>query len=268
MMAYFPLRFNLWLLLGLAIALLLPILACAMPAAVSDTNNAPTLAPSAAPALVVVGATPVPTGETASVINIIDGDTIDVRLNGRTERVRYIGMDTPERGDFYYSEATEANQQLVEGQEVTLVKDVSETDLYGRLLRYVYLADGTFVNAELVRLGYAQVLTYPPDVRYSELFVQLQQGARMAGRGLWANPEDMPDLVMATAVPLATAPLPEPTYPLSNEAVCDCSGNRYNCGRFATHDEAQACYDYCLPIAGDVHDLDRDGDGFACESLP
>src|SRR5687768_11505921 len=102
MIAQSPLRFNPRLLLGLVIALLLPMMACAMSAAVSDTSNAPTLAPSAAPALVVVGATPVSTGETASVINIIDGDTIDVRLNGRTERVRYIGMDTPERGDFYY----------------------------------------------------------------------------------------------------------------------------------------------------------------------
>jgi micrococcal nuclease len=82
-------------------------------------------------------------------------------------------------------EACDSNRRLVEGKTVYLEKDVSETDQYGRLLCYVFLADGTFVNAELVRLGYAQVSTYPPDVRYQDLFLEMQQEARDSGVGLW-----------------------------------------------------------------------------------
>jgi micrococcal nuclease len=75
----------------------------------------------------------VPDGDLATVTYIVDGDTIDVSIGGTTYRVRYIGIDTPERGDYFFSEATEANRVLVEGQQVILVKDVSETDRYGRL---------------------------------------------------------------------------------------------------------------------------------------
>jgi micrococcal nuclease len=197
--------------------------------------------------------TPAPGAVTARVVNIVDGDTIDVEIEGKTYRVRYIGMDTPERGRPFFSEATEANRQLVEGKTVIVEKDVSDTDRYGRLLLYVYLQDGTFVNAELVRLGYAQVATYPPDVKHQELFVQLQQEAREAGRGLWAEP---------TPASIAT-----PVQ--AQQAVCDCSGNKYNRSHFATHAQAQACYEYCMSIGrGDVHRLDGDSDGSACESLP
>lgn len=126
--------------------------------------------------------------QAATVTQIIDGDTIDVSQDGQEYRLRYIGMDTPERDEPFYREATAANESLVAGQTILLVKDVSETDRYGRLLRYVYLTDGTFVNAELVRLGFAQIATFPPDVRHQALFQQLQQEAREAGRGLWASP--------------------------------------------------------------------------------
>ncbi|MCL4264944.1 MAG: thermonuclease family protein [Anaerolineae bacterium] len=143
------------------------------------------------------------TGDFAAVTRIIDGDTIEVDINGQTYRVRYIGMDTPERGDPYFDEATEANRQLVEGQIVTLVKDVSETDRYGRLLRYLYLSDGTFINAELVKQSYALVATFPPDVRHQELFVQLQQEARDAGSGLWGQ-------AVATLPPASQTPQPSP----------------------------------------------------------
>lgn len=113
-------------------------------------------------------------------------------IDGGTYRVRYIGIDTPEMNDprpdirALAEEATVTNENLVEGQVVELEKDVSETDRYGRLLRYVYVGD-TFVNAELVALGYAQVATYPPDVKYEDLFLQLQTQAQEAGLGLWAN---------------------------------------------------------------------------------
>lgn len=125
--------------------------------------------------------------ERGEVIRVIDGDTIDVRLtNGQVRKVRYIGIDTPERSEDLYIEATRANARLVDGKEVSLVKDVSETDRYGRLLRYVYVGE-TFINAELVRQGYAAAATYPPDVEYADYFVKLAAEAREKGVGLWSG---------------------------------------------------------------------------------
>jgi micrococcal nuclease len=125
----------------------------------------------------------------ALVIRIVDGDTIEVQIDGASYKVRYIGIDTAEVGDPCSAEATAANRQLVEGETVELEKDVSETDRYGRLLRYVYVGD-TMVNAELVHQGFAQVYTYPPDVKYNEEFLDLQREARDAERGCWAVEEE------------------------------------------------------------------------------
>ena len=148
--------------------------------------------------------TPTPERTQAQVVDVVDGDTIRVEIGGQVYTLRYIGIDTPETVhpsepvEWMGPEATEANRQLVEGQTVYLEKDVSETDKFGRLLRYVYLADGTFVNAELVRMGYAQSVTYPPDVKYQDVFVQLQQEAREAERGLW-GPAPVPEPPTPTA---------------------------------------------------------------------
>jgi micrococcal nuclease len=119
-----------------------------------------------------------------AVARVVDGDTIDVAIDGRVRRVRYIGVDTPERGRPLFSEATDANRRLLESS-VMLEQDVSETDRYGRLLRYVWTEAGFMVNAELVRQGFARTVTYPPDVRYVDCFLALQRQAREAGRGLW-----------------------------------------------------------------------------------
>jgi micrococcal nuclease len=108
------------------------------------------------------------------------------------ERVRYIGINTPEtkhptRGvEPYGPEAATANTRLVAGHTVRLEFDVQQRDKYGRLLAYVYVGD-TMINAELVRQGFAQVATFPPNVRYQERFLQLQREARDAGRGLWGR---------------------------------------------------------------------------------
>ncbi|MFC1912043.1 thermonuclease family protein [Chloroflexota bacterium] len=129
--------------------------------------------------------------ESAIVVDVIDGDTIGVDINGSIYRVRYIGIDTPERGQEGYEEATLANAELVSGKVVDLEKDVSETDKYGRLLRYVWTEEG-MVNAVLVESGYAQVSTYPPDVKYQEEFLELQRIAEQTGTGLWAAPRPSP----------------------------------------------------------------------------
>ena len=124
-------------------------------------------------------------------IRVVDGDTIDVLIDGRQLRVRYIGIDTPETVDprrpveCFGREASARNRELVEGKTVGLERDVSETDRFGRLLRYPWV-EGEMVNARLVEEGYATASTFPPDVRYAELFVSLQDEARQARRGLWS----------------------------------------------------------------------------------
>jgi micrococcal nuclease len=129
----------------------------------------------------------------ALVVRVVDGDTIHVRVRNRVEKVRYIGVNTPElhhptrRQEPGGREAHAANRKLVEGKRVRLELDVQSRDRYGRLLAYVWI-DGTMVNAELVRLGFAQVMTVPPNVRHQALFLELQRDAREAGRGLWALP--------------------------------------------------------------------------------
>ena len=124
--------------------------------------------------------------ETATVVRVIDGDTIIIDTG---QRVRYIGIDTPEvypQQEAYGREAWQTNRRLVEGKKVHLERDVSQTDKYGRLLRYVYV-DGVFVNAELVRQGLAEAKAYPPDIKYQDILEQLEKEARQARRGMWAK---------------------------------------------------------------------------------
>jgi len=127
----------------------------------------------------------------AYVVRIVDGDTIEVNIGGGSYRVRYIGIDTPETGQPGGEEATIVNAELVAGRTVYLEKDISETDRYGRLLRYVWVEEG-MVNALLVARGYAQVATYPPDVKYQQEFLELQRQAREAGLGLWGASQQAP----------------------------------------------------------------------------
>lgn len=122
-------------------------------------------------------------GEIGQVTYVVDGDTIDVRLaDGAVYRVRYIGMNTPERGEPCHSEAAAANRGLVADKDVRLTRDVSDTDRYGRLLRYVY-AEGVLVNRALVEAGYAEAVVYQPDDAFYEDFRQLEQAAAQAQRG-------------------------------------------------------------------------------------
>ena len=116
-----------------------------------------------------------------TVTEVIDGDTI-VLLGG--DRIRFIGMNTPEEGMYFYGEARDVLQIMISGKEVWLEKDISESDQYGRKLRYVY-CDGIFVNLEMVKRGFANIFTYPPDVKYSEEFLEAERYARENDLGLW-----------------------------------------------------------------------------------
>lgn len=121
-------------------------------------------------------------GESGRVVRVIDGDTIDVNLDGAEVRVRYVGVNTPERDEPCYADAVAANRALVEGKTVTLVKDTSDTDRFDRLLRYIYVGD-TFVNRELVIQGYAEAVLYQPDDQYFNEFSNLERQSARADRG-------------------------------------------------------------------------------------
>jgi micrococcal nuclease len=219
-----------------------------------------------------------PTGETVTgtVVDVVDGDTIKVDIGGTVYTVRYIGIDTPETVDpgspveWMGPEASAANGGLVAGKQVVLEKDVSETDRYDRLLRYVWLdePDGwLLVNLELVRRGFANASSYPPDVAYQSLFRAAEREAADAGIGLWgATPVPTP-----SPTPLPTpAPTPVPTaqpaqcHP-SYVGAClkigagdyDCAGGSGNGPNYVKGP---------IQVVGyDEFDLDRDGDGIACE---
>lgn len=121
-------------------------------------------------------------------LSVVDGDTLEVSVDGKQYTVRYIGLDAPEmQSERMATESRAANSALVEGKTVHLEKDQSEADKYGRLLRYVFVGD-VFVNAELVRQGLARAQAYPPDLKYQEQLAQLDQEARQDGRGMWAAP--------------------------------------------------------------------------------
>ena len=132
-----------------------------------------------------------PRSAVAYVTRVVDGDTIEVQIDGETEDVRYIGVDTPETVkseepvQCYGPQASRFNHRLVEGERVRLVFDEERRDVYGRLLAYVFLS-GRFVNVELLRKGLARTLTIPPNDRYARRFERLEVAVARGGRGLWS----------------------------------------------------------------------------------
>lgn len=154
----------------------------------------------AAPATTSDGIAPHGPTQQATVTQIVDGDTIHVEMDGVEYRVRYIGIDAPEiahdnnPGEPLGDEATQANADLVEGATVTLEKDTSDTDQFGRLLRYVWLTSDdagsvrwTMVNLELAAEGMADVKTYRPDTYWQQVLQQAEDQAKAAELGIWAN---------------------------------------------------------------------------------
>jgi endonuclease YncB( thermonuclease family) len=181
----------------IAIALLVSVCGCLTQQEVNDTEHsaqAPTSGePISAPVLTTgnsfacINATPART-TSGVVTKIVDGDTVHVRIDDVDYTVRYIGINAPEdtvKNEWMSSEATTRNKELVAGKNVILVKDVRETDRYGRLLRFVFVGD-ILVNYELVREGYAQATPYPPDISCKQTFYEAQLLAMQEHRGLWS----------------------------------------------------------------------------------
>jgi micrococcal nuclease len=124
----------------------------------------------------------------ATVVSVVDGDTIKVSMDNTLYSVRYIGIDTPESTtqiEPFGKEASEKNAALVSGQEVTMYRDVSETDQFDRILRFIFVGD-TFINYELVKQGYATAFRYEPDVSCADLMAQAEVDARAVGFGMWS----------------------------------------------------------------------------------
>lgn len=208
-----------------------------------------------------------PTKYKAKVARVVDGDTIRLETG---EVVRYAGIDTPETVhpskpvQCYGKEASDKNRELVEGKEVKLEKDVSETDKYGRLLRYIWLED-ILVNEYLVIEGYAHSSTYPPDVKYQDRFIQAERQARDEKKGLWGDickaavqPAPKTNTQTPFNTPTASTQAQQSPQPASGSFTCNCSKA---CAQMSSCEEAQ----YQLNTCG-CQARDADKDGVACDS--
>jgi micrococcal nuclease len=126
----------------------------------------------------------------AKVVRVVDGDTVVVRYEGREERIRLIGVDTPETVhpnkpvEAYGEEAKEYTKKKLEEKDIQIEFDVQERDRYGRLLGYIWV-DGLLFNDELLRMGYARVATFPPNVKYVEMFKETEKNAKEKQVGIW-----------------------------------------------------------------------------------
>jgi micrococcal nuclease len=195
-------------------------------------------------------------GEPAIVTRVIDGDTIEVDLDGEIVDVRLIGIDTPETVDpsepvgCYGPAASHFTTKMLEGQGVGIEFDVERLDRYGRTLAYVWLGDELF-NEVLVSRGFAQVSTYPPNVKYVDVFVKAQREARSLGRGLWG----------------ATCSEPEPETAGGGGGNCDPSYPGVCIAPYPPDlDCADVPYTNFKVTGSDSHGFDGDRDGVGCEA--
>jgi micrococcal nuclease len=225
----------------------------------------------------------------ADVVRVVDGDTVDVQFeDGNTERLRLIGMDTPEVVDprkpvqCFGREASQHAHELLDGQSVSIETDPSQgyRDIYGRYLAYIWLPDGRNFGEVMIGDGYAHEYTYRYPYVYQDEFKAAQADAMANQLGLW-SPTTCAGDTTQPAGNVAVAPqatVPGPAAPVVAVATAASStgsgfdptqyigrGNRYNCSNFKNQAEAQAVL---RADPSDPNKLDSDGDGIACESNP
>jgi micrococcal nuclease len=232
----------------------------------------------------------------ASVVRVVDGDTVDVQFgDGITERVRLIGIDTPEVVDprkpvqCFGREASAHAHDLLDGQAVLIELDASQgdRDVFGRLLAYVWLPDGRNFGEVMVADGFAHEYTYDQPYAYLDAFRAAQNLAVTNQAGLWspatcsgdttrpADPlgetADGPDVASPALLPLPAEPTPAPAPAPAAQTYTgryDPLGPDRDCADFRTHAEAQAFFIAAGGPGSDRHRLDADHDGIACETLP
>jgi endonuclease YncB( thermonuclease family) len=204
------------------------------------------------------------------VVKVVDGDTLDVSIDGKTERLRLIGIDTPETVDprkpvqCFGIEASNKAKNTLTGKKVFLEADSTqgERDKYDRLLRYIFLEDGANFNLMMIKEGYAHEYTYGTPYKYQSVFKQAQKDAEAGKKGLWA-----------TGVCEKLAPAPATTAPKSTQTSSGCNSNYSGCLKPNAGDYDCAGgtgdgpnYTGAVQVIGyDEYKLDRDGDGWACE---
>lgn len=205
-----------------------------------------------------------PEASVASVLRVVDGDTVSIRIHDTEETVRLIGIDAPESVDprrpvecFGVEASLRLKELLPEKIDVYVASDSTQDtrDKYGRLLAYLYLPSGDLVNMRMITEGYAHEYTYQTPYIHQEAFRRAEGAAKATYAGLWSK----------TACNAKTSPAP--AVSTSTGSTYQCTENVYNCGDFKTRAEAQKVLDACDP-SRDVHKLDQDGDGIACETLP
>lgn len=209
--------------------------------------------------------------ELYKVVKVVDGDTIDISIDGKTERLRLIGMDTPETVDprkpvqCFGNEASKKAKEMLEGKSVKIEADPTqgERDSYDRLLRYVYLEDGTSFNKKMIEDGYAYEYTYSIPYKYQSEFKKAEEEARNSNRGLWSESTCSGNTEQSANSPSTAIPNPAPT---SNQGG-NCDPNYTPCVPNVSYDLNCSDISFSVTVIGtDRHRFDRDGDGFGCES--
>lgn len=204
--------------------------------------------------------------ERAFVSKVIDGDTIII--DG--ESVRLLGMDADERGYPCYNEAKKRIEELLLDKEVILEQDTENKDQYKRYLRYIFLNKSN-INLQLVKEGLAVARFSPENQKYKTEILEAEKYARENKLGCkWGNEakETKQKLEIKTETKKEETRINKKKQEAINNSNYICSTNTYNCGDFKTHAEAQAVFEACGGKGKDVHKLDQDGDGDACETLP
>ncbi len=219
-----------------------------------------------------------------SVIKVVDGDTLNIDMDGKSQTIRLIGLNTPETVDprkpveCFGKEASKKASEFLAGKKVSIEKDPSQGDYdkYQRLLAYVFLEDGTNFNKWMIENGYGYEYTYDLPYKYQGEFKLVESQAKSQKKGLWADGACQAEKPAQTTTPTpkpTTTIVPTPTQPKTESKPVQnssyvCSYNTYNCPDFATHAEAQEVFEACGGTSNDVHRLDQDKDGLACETLP
>lgn len=234
------------------------------------TANAPTHAIKAEIATTTASSTaplPVNRNNLYKVVHVVDGDTVVVSIGGKNTTLRLIGLDTPETVDprkpvqCFGREASAKAKGLLSRQTVRLEFDASQgtLDKYGRTLAYLFLPDGTFFNKYMIAEGFAHEYTYNIPYAYQKEFKAAETSAREQKKGLWAEDACAQESSRTPPPPAAAAPV---------SGTFECAYNAYNCASFTSQAAAQQAFDACGGRGNDVHQLDRDGDGRVCETLP
>jgi len=186
------------------------------------------------------------------VTKVIDGDT--VIIEGAS--VRLLGIDSDERGYPCYKKAKQRIEELILNKDVTLETDGKDKDQYERYLRYIFLNEKN-INLQLVEEGLAIARLYPQNKKYRTEILNAEKQARENKIGCkWEDKEEEEEIIK-----------PIPQEQKTENSEYDCSSNIYNCGDFSTHAQAQLAFEACGGINNDIHKLDIDADGDACETL-